>query len=119
MPCNVHSIFTENKTWLYYYDFSTKAENKAWLFEDDETSVTVGNSRLVKKRIIAIYFTTHGIVTYVGLENLRTVTAKWYSENCLPLVIQVLMELHLRSRLNNWLLHYNNALAHYVHQTFL
>ena len=87
-----HNV-TGDKTWFYYYDVSTKAQNKVWLFEDEKTPVTVRKSRSVKKRLIAVIFTMCGIVTCVVLENHHTMTTKCYSENFLPQVIQALGQL--------------------------
>ncbi|XP_068082911.1 uncharacterized protein [Anabrus simplex] len=61
--------------------------------------------------MIAVIFTTRGILARVVLETQRSVTAKWYSETCLPQAIQALKQLRPRSRLNTWLLHHHSAPA--------
>lgn len=108
----VNSIVTGDETWLYYYDVPTKAQNKVWVFDDEHTPVAVRKSRSVKKKMIAVFFRSSGIVERVVLDTQKTVTAKWYTEQCLAKVIESLKNLRPKSRMDTWYLHHDNAPAH-------
>lgn len=108
----VNNIVTGDETWLYYYDVPTKAQNKVWVFDDDDTPVIVRKSRSVKKKMIAVFFKSSGILERVVLDTQKTVTAKWYTEQCLPKVIGSMKNLRPKSRMDTWYLHHDNAPAH-------
>jgi hypothetical protein len=75
--CYVNGILTGDKSWLYFYDVPTKAQNNVWVFEDENTLVSVRKSQSVKKRMVAVFFTVRGVVECVVLETQKTVTVKW------------------------------------------
>lgn len=59
--------------------------------------------RLIKKKMIMVFFTISGILTQIVhdiLDSQRTVTDFWYVKKCLIEVVQKLKELCLRSRMN-------------------
>ncbi|UYV69236.1 hypothetical protein LAZ67_6002921 [Cordylochernes scorpioides] len=62
--------------------------------------------------MLAVFITARGAVSRVALENHKTVTAKWYTEECLPKVVQVIKRLGPNSRTDTWLFHHDNAPAH-------
>lgn len=109
---NVNSIVTGDETWLYYYDVPTKSQSKVWMFEDEDNPVTVRKSRSVKKRMVAVFFSARGIVERVVLETQKTVTGSWYTEECLPKVMQALKKIRPNSRMDTWFFHHDNAPAH-------
>jgi histone-lysine N-methyltransferase SETMAR len=109
----VNRILTGDETWLYFYDMPTKAQNKVWDFEDENMLVSVQKSRSMKKRMATVFFTVRGVAECMVLQTQKTVAAKWYSEECLPRVFQVVknMSIHPRSTAGMWFFH-NNAPAH-------
>ncbi|CAF3874658.1 unnamed protein product, partial [Rotaria sp. Silwood1] len=55
-----------------------------------------------------------GFNTIIPLENGKTVTANWYTNECLS---NVLKQVEKRRRLNDLIIHHDNASAHKVIQT--
>lgn len=108
----VNNIVTGDETYLYYYDVPTKSQNKIWVFDEEDTPVAVRKSRSVKKKMIVVFFKSSGIVKRVVLDTQKTVTAKWYTENCLLQVIESLKSLRPNSRMDTWFFHHDNAPAH-------
>jgi hypothetical protein len=63
-------------------------------------------------RQVALFFAIRGVVERVVLETQKTVTAKWYTEECLHRVVQAMRNIRPRSRADTWFLHHDNAPAH-------
>ena len=59
--------------------------------------------------MVATFFSTSGHLASVVLEDQRTVTAKWYTEVCLPQVFSKIQEKRPRTGLRGILLHHDNA----------
>ena len=64
--------------------------------------------------MVSVYFTKDGILTTASLEISKTVTAKWYTETCLPQLFENLVS---RAPLDSWFLHHDNAPAHQAFAT--
>lgn len=109
---SVNSIVTGDESWLYYYDVKSKSKNKVWIFEDQEQPTTVKESRSVKKKMVVVFCGKRGIIKRITLDEQKTVTAKWYTEICLPQLIESLKNLRPNSRIDTWQLHHDNAPAH-------
>ena len=62
--------------------------------------------------MVASFFSTSGHLATVLLEDQRTVTAKWYTEVCLPQVFSKIQEKRPRTGLRGILLHHGNASSH-------
>ena len=114
----VNFIVRGDKTWLYYFDIPTKSQSKVWAFEDEEVPVQVRKSISICKRMVAVFFTKGGILTNLSLKKSKTVTAKWYTETCLPQLFENLVS---HALLNSWFLYHGNAPAHraFATQEFL
>ncbi|CAF1257765.1 unnamed protein product [Rotaria sp. Silwood1] len=87
----VYDIITGDESWFYYYDPQTKRQSQVWVASNDP------------------HPTKSGFNTIISLENGKTVTAKWYANECL---IQVLKQVEKHRRFNGLLIHYDNAPAH-------
>ena len=108
----VNSIVTGDESWLYYYDVRSKSKNKVWVFENEKTPTSVKQSRSVRKKMVVVFFGRRGIIKRICLNEQKTVTAKWYTEICLPQLLEELKILRPNSRLDTWRLHHDNAPAH-------
>ena len=64
--------------------------------------------------MFAIFFMKSGFNTIIPLENGKTVTAKWYTNECLS---NVLKQVEKHRRLNDLIIHHDNASAHKTTQT--
>ena len=49
------------------------------------------------------------------LEHEKIITAKWYTETCLPQLKETLSNLRPRSQMDSWILHNDNTPAHRAH----
>ncbi|CAB3252061.1 unnamed protein product [Arctia plantaginis] len=108
----VNSIITCDETWLYYFDVPTKSQSKVWVFQDEDTPTSVKMSQTVKTRMVAVFFSKRVILSTIVLDKQKTVTASWYTEKCLPRVLEALKNERPNSRLDTWFLHQDNAPAH-------
>jgi len=105
-------VYTEDETWLYYYDIPLKRQSAMWVFEDEDPPTVVRRSRSVGKRMFAFFLSTSGIATKVMLESKKTVTAKWFTEVCLSHFLEVIQEQRPNTGTRGIHLHMDNAPAH-------
>ena len=83
-PKRVYDILTDDESWFYYYDPETKRQSQVvWVAKGDTRPTKVRRQRSVGKHMFAIFFMKSGFNTIVPLENGETVTAKWYTDECL------------------------------------
>ena len=64
--------------------------------------------------MFAIFFMKSGFNTIIPLEDDKTVTAKWHTEECLS---NVLKQVEKHRRLNDLIIHHDNASSHKATQT--
>ena len=64
----------------------------------------------------SLIFTKGGILATISLEKSKTITAKCYTEACLPQLFENLVS---HAPLNSWFLHHNNAHRAFATQEFL
>lgn len=64
--------------------------------------------------MVASFFGRIGHFATIVLEDQKTVSAEWYTTNCLPLVLEKVREKRPRSRI---LLHHDNASSHTAKRT--
>ena len=110
----VNFIVTGDETWLHYYDVPMKSQSKVWVYEDEQVPVQVRKSKSIGKRVVAVFFTKGEILITVSLEKYKTVTSKWYTENCLPRFFENLVSC---APLDSWFLHHDNAPAYWAFAT--
>lgn len=114
-------VYTEDETWLYYYDVPLKRQSAMWVFEDEEPPTQVRRSKSVGKRMYAFFLNTTGVVAKVKLEQNRTVTGKWFTEVCLPRFVGAIQQQRPNTGMKGISLHMDNAPAHtaFITQEFL
>ncbi|KAK2580009.1 hypothetical protein KPH14_007665 [Odynerus spinipes] len=110
----VYSIPTSDESWIYFDDIPTKSQNKVWVFENEAPPTHAKQSRSVGKRMVVSFFRQNGLVANVFLNKQKTLTARWYMEECLPQMISMLKTLHPNSPMCLWYLNIDNAPAHRV-----
>jgi histone-lysine N-methyltransferase SETMAR len=84
----VDRIITGDETYVHYYDAPTRSESKVWIFEDETPPEVVKRGRTVGKVLYAVFFRCSGLVQAIKLEGQKSVTALWYTTQCLPKVFQ-------------------------------
>ena len=71
-------------------------------------------SKVFSEDCLSVRTVERGILTTASLEKSKTVTAKWYTETCLP---QLFVNLVCHALLDSWFLHHDNAPAHWAFAT--
>lgn len=61
-PMYQNNIVTCKETRLYYYDMHIESQYKVWKLKDEDGSAPVRKSKSVKKKSIALFFKSYGIV---------------------------------------------------------
>ncbi|PAA64652.1 hypothetical protein BOX15_Mlig033664g1 [Macrostomum lignano] len=105
-------VITGDETFLYHFDVETKRSSAEWVPEGGQRPLKARRSRSQGKRMFAIFFDSQGVVAMVKLEGQATVTARWYTEECLPVVIDSVTQRAPRTGMRGWKLHHDNAPAH-------
>lgn len=104
-----HQIFskivTGDETYIPFFDVPTRQESRVWIHEDDETPTMIKKQRAMKKVMYAVFFRSTGLVKAIKLDGQKTVTAKWYTEKCLPEVFNRVPDRGI-------MLHHDNASSH-------
>lgn len=108
----VFNIITGDESWIYQYDPATKRQSTIWVFPDEHPPTKVKRERSVGKKMICCFFSASGHVASITLDDQKTVTAKWYTEKCLPQVFNALKKKRPKSGLKGLLLHHDNASPH-------
>nr|XP_032529097.1 tyrosine-protein kinase Dnt-like [Danaus plexippus plexippus] len=93
------------KSWIYYYEPKPKDNQPSMCF----VTRTGQLGRSQGEKMIASFFGGNGHFAIVVLEDRRTVTAEWYVNCCLSVVLEKIRQQHPRSRI---LLHHDNASVH-------
>ena len=108
----VWEIISGDETWVYCFDPETKQQSSQWMLVGHKPPQKVVRSRSVAKQMVVVFVRKSDPVALVPLETQRTVTARWYVEECLPRVLESIHELRPRTRHRGILLHHDNAPAH-------
>ena len=83
----------------------TCQESRVWVFEGESSPTTVKRQRAMKKVMYAVFFRSTGLVKAIKLEEQKTVIASWYTQHCLPEVLQDL-------KIKGLMLHHDDACSH-------
>ena len=110
----VYDTITGDESWFYYYDPETMRQSQVWVARNDSPPTKIRRQRSVGKHMFASFFMKPGFNTIIPLENGKTVTAKWYTEECLS---NVLKQVEKHRRLNDLVIHHDNASSHNATQT--
>lgn len=90
---SVFDIVTGDESWIYCYDPETKRQSAQWVFHFEEFPSKVKRGRNVGKKMVAPFFGRTGHYATIVLEHRKTVTVEWYSNNCLPRVLEKVREI--------------------------
>ena len=110
----VYDIIIGDESCFYYYDPKMKCQNQVWIARNDPPPTKIRRQRSVGKHMFASCFMKSRFNTIIPLENGKTVTAKWYTEECLS---NVLKQVEKHPRLNDLVIHHSNASSHNATQT--
>ncbi|CAF3671117.1 unnamed protein product [Rotaria socialis] len=88
------------------YDPKMKCQSHFWVASNDPHPAKIRRQRSVGKNMFAIFFMKPGFNTIISLENGKTVTAEWCTNECLT---QVPKQVEKHRRLNGLLIHHDNA----------
>ncbi|GBP71231.1 hypothetical protein EVAR_44869_1 [Eumeta japonica] len=76
---------------LYDLPLPTRQESRVWVHKDHPTPTIVKKVRAIGKFMYAMFFRSTGLVKTAKLKGQKTVTAAWYTQHCLPEVLQTLI----------------------------
>jgi len=110
----VYDIITGDESCFYYYDPELKRQSQMWMPSNAPRPTKVHRQCSAGKHMFAIFFMKSGFNTIIPLENGKTVTAKWYTNECLT---NVLRQVQKHRRLNGLIIHHDNASAHRAAET--
>jgi histone-lysine N-methyltransferase SETMAR len=111
---HVYDIITGDESWFYYYDPETKRQSQVRVASNDPLPTKIRRQRSAGKHRFAIFFMKSSFNTIIPLENGKTVTAKWYTNECLT---NVLKQVEKHRHLNDLIIYHDNASAHKATQT--
>ena len=114
---NFRNIVTGDESWFHFYDPETKKQSKEWSKKGAAAPSKPRRQKSVGKTMFAVFFTQNGITASVPLEERKTVTSKWYVEECLPKVFENLLNGRPEAELRRFFLHHDNAPAHTARNT--
>jgi len=87
----IRNLLTGDETWIYCYDEPLKKQqDMQWVEKGGPRPTKIAKQRSVGKVMVAAFFTQEGLVDLIRLQKGQTVTAAWYTENCLGLVLDKL-----------------------------
>ena len=110
----MYDIFTDNESWLYYYDPGTTRQSQVWVASNDPRPTKVRRKRCVDKHMFAIFLMKSDFSTIILLANSKTVTAKCYANEHLS---NVLKQVEKDRRLKSLIIHHDNPSVHRASQT--
>ncbi|CAF1613832.1 unnamed protein product, partial [Didymodactylos carnosus] len=110
--CRVFDIITDDESWFYHYDPTTKEQSKVWVSQTDPRSTKVHRYKSSGKRMVAIFHMKSGLIKSILLERVETVTKRWYVDSCLPQVFETVSEWRQKTGLRGLILHDDNARPH-------
>jgi len=72
------TIVTGNKTWVYGYDFETKAQSSQWVGQGSRRQKKARMSRSNMKVMLVVFFDWQGVLHYEFIPRGQTVNMEFY-----------------------------------------
>ncbi|GBP47669.1 hypothetical protein EVAR_40065_1 [Eumeta japonica] len=85
-----------------------------WVFPFEELLIRVKRGQSIGEKMAASFFGITGNYATIVLKDKKTVTASWYTNNCLPLVLEIIREKRPHTRI---FLHHDNGSQHAARPT--
>lgn len=105
-------VITGDESWFYKYQCHSKQQNMSWLSPGEPRPHVARPDPHQPRQMFAAFFKSDGPLCLVPLAPGATVTAEWYTEQCLSKVIQTLQEKRPRMGSARMFLLHDNAAAH-------
>lgn len=67
-----------------------KSQNEVRIFEDEDIVVVDKISRLLTKKMIAVFLKSSGIIQHVVFDKQKKVIIKWNNKQCLSITVNLL-----------------------------
>lgn len=110
MKLGCTTLILKPRGWLVWFGM-------VWSEKGEPAPQKVRRVRSAKRTMFAIFFSWSGIVASVPLEEGKTVTSSWYTEECLPVVFEEILKGRPTKELRRFFLHHDNAPAHTARKT--
>ena len=94
-------ITTADESWIYYRAIGHKQSNMAWVGEGESPPAIQKRNLYEPKSMFTVFFKSTGVVLIDCLESGKTVTAKYYRDNCLKPALEKVMEERPNSGMKN------------------
>jgi transposase len=105
-------IVTGDETWIRQRDPHSVNQRRVWCYDDEEPTPEVRPTAWVGKQMVATFFNKGGHLATVSLQHGKTVTAQWYTDTCLPKVLDAWSTRRPKDRFRHLRFHHDNAPAH-------
>ncbi|GBP05524.1 Mariner Mos1 transposase [Eumeta japonica] len=110
---NVYDILASDESWIYCCDPKTRTQSVQWVFPFELPS-TAKRDCSVGKKMGASFFGMTDYYAIIVIEDEKAAISSWYTNNCLPLVMEEVRETRPRIRI---LLQFDNASPYTARQT--
>ena len=101
-------IITDDKTWVYYYDFLSEEEAKIWKKAGEETPARFRRTRSTEKIMMVIFWDKYGILLIKYLPRETTISSSYYA-SIIERLRCAILEIHSGKVSDGVLLLHDNA----------
>jgi hypothetical protein len=88
-------IITGDESWIYYIAIGHIKSYKSWVTEGESARTVVKRNQFKPKSMFTVFFRSTSFVFVDCLESGKTISAKYYCDNCLKPLIQKVTELRV------------------------
>lgn len=105
-------IITADESWVYFRAIGHKQSNMAWVGEGESPPAIQKRNRYEPKSMFTVFFKSTGVVLIDCLESGKTISAKYYRDNCLKPALAKVREERPTSGSKNMKILHDNAKPH-------
>ena len=111
-PRHLEEIVTGDETWIYHFQFDSKAKNKVWVSSEGDRPVIAHRCKTSNRMLYAIFFDSKGPVLQILVPKGSSVTGKFYRESVLTQLVDFYQKRRPRTGVRGIKLLHDNAPAH-------
>ena len=111
-PCHLEEIVTGDETWIYHFQFDSKAKNKVWVLSEGDRPDIARRCKTSNRMLYAIFFDSKGPVLQIPVLKGSTVTGKFYRESVLAQLADFYQKRRPRIGVHGITLLHDNAPTH-------
>ena len=111
-PKRFSDVVTGDECWISFFTTKDKQSNMVWLSDEEPRPQILKEGFRSRKRLFTIFFNTQGPMCVDVMPQQSTITAKYYTEQVLPQVLEHQAKSAPTRRRSRILLHHDNAAPH-------